>query len=334
MASLEEMLEEGRHALEVTPEELKEARARRDQINSALKYAFPGSRTYINGSVAHGDANTPLTDVDQGVVVADAEEYGPAGLGPTDLMEKARDAIRDHMADDFPKLTVTVEGRKRSVLVSFGDPVTAGQKDFTADVIVAVDNTTAAGLWIPNRDIEAGWDRSHPEKHTELIWAAIEDTDKMFAKVIRLLKHWRDRHGKPLCSWNIKALALECIADEPMTLLAALDTFFTYAATAIADGLTEDPADVSRPIKLPKGMTRDKAAWRLQSARDKVTDAIAHENADRPALAQHALHTVLPEVVADSPVSEQLKEEARRHMARIPLASTPLATPTRSWAPR
>ena len=119
-----------------------------------------------------------------------------------------------------------------------------------------------------------------------------------------------------------------------MTLLAALDTFFTYAATAIADGLTEDPADVSRPIKLPKGMTRDKAAWRLQSARDKVTDAIAHENADRPALAQHALHTVLPEVVADSPVSEQLKEEARRHMARIPLASTPLATPTRSWAPR
>jgi hypothetical protein len=43
---------------------------------------------------------------------------------------------------------------------------------------------------------------------------------------------------------------------------------------------------------------------------------------------------VLPEVVPDSSVSDQLKEEARRQVARIPLASAPLATPTRSWAPR
>lgn len=39
-----------------------------------------------------------------------------------------------------------------------------------------------------------------------------------------------------------------------------LQTFFTHAATAIADGLTEDPADVSGPIKLPTDITRAAAA--------------------------------------------------------------------------
>ncbi|MFI5494535.1 hypothetical protein [Actinoplanes sp. NPDC051859] len=332
MTTLEELLDEGRHTLEVTPEELAEARSRRNQINDALRDAFPDSRSYINGSVAHGDANTPLTDVDQGVVVADAGDYGPGRQEATPLMEAAREAIRDHMAGDYEKLRVTIEGRKRSVLISFGDPVTPGQDDFTADVIVAIDNTDDAGLWIPNRDIDAGWDRSHPEKHTESVWDAIERTDKMFAKVIRLLKHWRDRHGKPLHSWNVKALALECIADEPYTLLEGLDRFFTHATDAIGEGFTEDPAGVSDPIKLP--MSRKDVRWRLQVARDHITEAIAHEEAGRSALAQHELHLVLPGVVADSDAADLRREEVGRLRAGATLITTAAPTLTRGWAPR
>lgn len=331
---LEELLDEGRRVLQVTPEELKEARIRRGRLAKALTDAFPGSRTYVNGSVAHGDANTPLTDVDLGVVVAAADGYGPGGLGPQPLMEQAKDAIKDHLEGDYEKLTVTVEGRKRAVLVRFGDPVTAGQDDFTADVITAIDNPHDAGLFIPNTTLAEGWDRADPETHTELILNAIEATDRAFARVIRLLKHWRDRHGDPLCSWNIKALALECIAEDPISLIQGLEMFFAHAAKSIADELTEDPAKVAGKIKLPKGMTRNDAARRLRRAQDKVQEAIEHEQAGRPALAQHALHAVLPEVVPDSNEADQLAEEAKRLTTGVGLTTITAPTPTRAWAPR
>jgi hypothetical protein len=332
---LEDQLDEGRRNIEVTLEELREARRRRGLLFKALLDVFPGARGYINGSVAHGDANTPLTDVDLGVVV-EVAGYGPTGYGPVALMELARDAIKDHLKDEFDNLVVTIEGQKRAVLVRFGDPVTPGQKDFTADVIVALDHPSGNGLWIPNTRIDAGWDRADPERHTELIRAANKATGNVYARAIRLLKHWRAHHGNPLCSWNIKALALDCIGDEPHSLLDALHVFFGYAATEIAAGLTDDPAGVAGKIKLPKGMTREAAAWRLGLARDKVAAAIEHQQAGRLALAQHALHSVLPEVVADSVAVAQMAEQAGIVTAA---ATRALVTPrpktaVRAWASR
>lgn len=335
MNMLEDLLNEARLEIAVDDAELEEARDRRAKIAKALEDAFPGSRTYVNGSIAHGDANTPLTDVDLGVVVGDADDYGPKGEPATKLMELAREAIRDQMADDYQKLRIEVADRKRSVLVRFGDPVTPGQADFTADVIVAIEHGTEPGLWIPNNDIPEGWDRSHPERHTELIHAANAATESTFARTVRLLKHWRDTHTRdehPMCSWNLKALALECIADEPTTLLDALGCFFTHAADAIKTGLTKDPARVSGPIKLP--LARTEAARRLREARDNIKTATENENSDRPALAQHSLSLVLPEIVPDSPRKRQMKEEAQRTAVWVPVTSAPLGTPTRAWAQR
>lgn len=76
--SLEQILTDARKRIQVLDKELDEAKRRRDLIIEALRAEFPGSRFYVNGSVAHGDALTPLTDVDLGVVVAEAvETHGP-----------------------------------------------------------------------------------------------------------------------------------------------------------------------------------------------------------------------------------------------------------------
>lgn len=75
--SLEDLLDDARGRIQVTKAELDEARARRDALGAALRAEFPSSRVYVNGSVAHGDALTPLTDVDVGVVVAGAEHTRP-----------------------------------------------------------------------------------------------------------------------------------------------------------------------------------------------------------------------------------------------------------------
>jgi hypothetical protein len=77
--TLEQHLVEARHRVQVSDDELMEARRRRRILSDALLEEFR-SGTSINGSIAHGDALTPLADVDLGVIVAEAQDsHGPAG---------------------------------------------------------------------------------------------------------------------------------------------------------------------------------------------------------------------------------------------------------------
>ncbi|MFH8564629.1 hypothetical protein [Streptomyces sp. NPDC017988] len=335
--SLAALLEEGRRQIQVTDEELAEAKRRRRLLAASLRRAFPGSTIYFNGSVAHGDANTPLTDVDLGAALgpASADGYGPGGRDALSLMEQARDAIREDLVDEFPGLTVTVAGRRRAVLVRFGDPVTPGQPDFTADVMTAIPHPSGEGLYIPNMEIPAKWDRADPITHTEMVLKAIDDTDRVFARTVRLLKHWNCTHSKPLCSWNIKALALKCI-EKPMPLIDALQAFFTYAVEQLEVGPTPDPAGVAGDI--PLGLPIKEACKRLRTARDYIDLAIEHEAEGRPLSAQHALHQVLPEIVPDADATDEEAARLRRTvMSTGPAATglgliTPRVTPTRAWA--
>lgn len=66
-----------------------------------------------------------------------------------------RDAIKADLGDEFPNLVVTIKGQKRAVLVRFGAPVTPGQTDFTADVIIALVHPSGTGLLIPNTRTDA-----------------------------------------------------------------------------------------------------------------------------------------------------------------------------------
>jgi predicted nucleotidyltransferase len=285
--SLESLLTTGRKRVEVTKDELEEARERRDDVGSALKKAFPGSRVYVNGSVAHGDALTPLTDVDVGVVVPDPDgEYGPGKKGPSALMEKAARVLREELRPAYGDLRVEHIGRKRSILIKFNEPVSMRAADFTADVIVAVDNPDGAGLFIPRW---AGWDRSHPEQHTRMVKKAITDTSVSYAHVVRLLKRWNRAHGKPLCSWNIKALALACITT-PTTQLQGLLTWFTHAIAELQKGETKDPAGVApTPIKVNENMTLKQVVSRLQDGLDVLKEAARLEQDGHTVLAADAL---------------------------------------------
>ena len=338
---LKSLIDDARGAIEVTDQELNEARDRRSKIASALRSAFPGSRIYVNGSIAHGDAITPLNDIDVGVVVADAAKaYGPGRRGPRDLMEGARDAIREHLAEDFQELTITIEGQRRAVLVRFGDPVSPGQQDFTADVIVAIDNPDGPGLFIPNLPVN-GWDPSDPETHLELVKAAIDATEVVFARTVRLLKYWSRRHSRPMCSWNIKVLALDC-TTEPTPLAEAMRAFFSYAAKELTQnqGLTPDPAHVAGPIEL--NLPTREVITRLRTAEGHITRALEHEAAGRSASAQHELALLLPDIVPDADHLKVAAEEAAR-LSGTAQAGVSVGVGTgsglripssRAWAPR
>lgn len=340
--SLEEILTEGRKRVEVTEAELKEARERRDDVAAALRKAFPGARVYVNGSVAHGDALTPLTDVDVGVVIPDPdEEYGPGKKGPTALMEKAARVIREELRPTYGELRVEVAGRKRSILIKFNNAVSDRAEDFTADVIVAIDYPDGPGLLIPRW---TGWDRSHPEEHTRLVRSAIKDTKVAYAHIVRLLKRWNRANGKPLCSWNIKALALGCITT-PTTQLQGLVTWFTYAIAELDKGETKDPARVApKPIKLNEDMTRRRVVELLIDARKLLLDAIALEKEGYPVLAKDALarffndDEMLPRTDQAAVRRETAERFKKRQGIGIPAVGVDVGearerVPVKSWAP-
>lgn len=309
---LEQILTEARHRIEVSDPELTEARTRRSALASALQAEFPGARTYLNGSIAHGDALTPLTDVDLGVVVPDpGNAYGPGRQGPKQLKDRAAKAIRTRLKEDYGDLAVEVEGRKRSILVRFRDPVAPGQPDFTADVIVAIDNPDARGLYIPRFQ---GWDRAHPERHTELVLTANRTTKSTFARVVRLIKHWNRRNSKPLCSWNIKALALDCITT-PTALLPAVREWFRCAIEQLSISETSDPARVAKnPIKLNEKMTRTEVVRRLSRALERLDRAVQLEKAGYPVLAHDELAKFFndPDMLPAPDSAAVRHEEARR----------------------
>ncbi len=333
--NIEELLEQARHRIEVEPEEIAEARKRREAVARALRGEFRGSRTYVNGSLAHGDALTPLTDVDLGVVVPDPEHrYGPGKRGPRELQDRAADAIRRELKKDYGDLRVVVEGRKRSIKVFFNDAVHSGGPDFTADAIVAIDNPHAKGLYIPRYNT---WDRSHPEQHTKLVVLAIDATNTRFAHVVRLVKHWvRQRSEQPLCSWHVKALALDSITTPGM-LSRGLRDWFAGAEQSLKNGPTPDPARVGPDIDT--AVPRTHAIRELREALALLDQAIDLEASGWPALAHDKLAQLFndPQMLPAPPRQVVAQEEAKRLRSRRDLPQQrdrrPTATPVvRSWA--
>lgn len=339
--TLSQVLKEARERIQVNDDELDEARRRRDLLAATLRSEFGAeSRTYVNGSIAHGDALTPLTDIDLGIVVPNPDgEYGAYGKGPAELQARAADAIRAAHKEEFPNLRVYVGGRKRSVYVSFGDPVDPDVTDFSADVIVALDYWAGSGLWIPHYET---WDRSDPETHTDLVRAAARSSAHNYSRTVRLLKHWSRRHSKPLCSWNIKALGLESLADS-MNQLDGMVAWFDYAIDDLSWRDTPDPADVAGAISIPGDRTE--LVEKLRKARAKLAEAIAYEKDGYKVLAVEALASffndkdMLPPPDAKAVAAQQMQRTADMRAARTaPISAvdrpqTRNRTSTRSWAP-
>ncbi|MEX2459011.1 MAG: nucleotidyltransferase domain-containing protein [Actinomycetota bacterium] len=310
--SIEDWLRKAREAIEVTDDELKEARRRRELIAEELRVEFPGARVYFNGSLAHGDALDPLSDFDLGVVIPDpAQQFGPGKASADELKTRASGAIRRALIAEYPKLRVEVEGRKRSLLVRFSHPVTPRATDFTGDVICAVDHPVR-GLWIPK---DSTWDRSDPETHTRLVLEANKKTSAGFAKTVRLLKYWNGAHDGVFCSWHLKVLALPTVSSGPQ--IDSLRSFFAGAIRQVTAGPTPDPAFVG-PSILPQ-VDAEEAVKRLREALDLVEAAIKAEAEGRPLGAQAELSNLLPEIVP-APDSSSLRDE-ERDAAKARLAS-------------
>jgi hypothetical protein len=168
-------------------------------------------------------------------------------------------------------------------------------------LVICLTRRDAPGYWIPNRD-RGRWDASDPERHTVLMTAPPKDLRVHRARVVRLAKAAikNDEDRAVVCSWNISALALEHVTKTGK-LSGSLAVFFAEMAASIEKGPTRDPAGVSAPIKLPDGISRDRAVKRLRYFAERVTEAIEHRDDHTRTLA--ALGEVFRKQLPEAPRS-------------------------------
>ena len=249
-----------------TPEELQSVEYRAWAVTRALARIYPGADVYRTGSIAHGDAMRPLNDVDLGVILRNRPDLGPEESGPRAEMRRCAGRIVQHLKPTFPGIEADAEG-KRSIVLTFASPGAARGPDFTCDVIIALPGPNG-NLLIPNTDLRGGWDENDPMGHVSRIQRVDAESGGSLTRTVRLAKHWRDRHGKPLYSWNIKTLALEVISRETHEF-EGLYRFFEHAARAVAEGPTENPGSMAYPPPTVAG-DRGQAAWQLLDALERL----------------------------------------------------------------
>ena len=197
-------------------------------------------------------------------------------------MEYFGEYILDRLQRDYPNATVDTTG-KRAVKFYFHTPVEIDELgieiDPYVDFIIGLARSNGRGLWIPNRELELGWDIADPEYHLEIMNRRPSQALRVHrAHVIRLAKRAIKRDAAAggvavLCSWNVSALAIELVTDTGLDLPDALAEFFAGAAKDIARRLTPDPSPVVDPIALPDGVSQEAASSRLREMANDADEA-------------------------------------------------------------
>lgn len=301
-----ELFEEARERIAVPDDVLREARKRRDEIRRIVEEEFDTLRTFGSGSLAHGTQNDPLNDADAGVVLDRRayENLGPDGDGPCAIIEEVRGVLRTRLKEVYPDVRFYTGGH-RAIRVNFMEPIQPDGDNFTADLIVAI-RRDEGGLYIPDLDDDGWWDPSDPERHVELIVARNKKTDSRFARILRLAKHANARNGKTIFSFNIAALGLEAITEK-VSLPEGLALLLRHAADSLDDGLTEDPAGVSGPIKVNVPRRKD-AAKKFKYLAELAEQALELDADGQTAQAQRNWSKVLPGAI-DPPDDQHLRSE-------------------------
>ncbi len=262
LGALDDWLSERAERVAATPAELAVAESRAQAVTEALAAIYPGADVYQTGSIAHGDALSPLNDVDLGVILTNRPDLGPdpGQSGPQEEMRRTAARLADLLRPQFPNVTAD-PNNKRSIVLEFNDPATPGADDFTCDVIIALEQPGRPRisrtkpdkakpdrtLLIPNTGVSAGWDENDPRGHVELLRQADAASGGSFSRTVRLVKHWRSGQSeKPFYSWNIKTLALEAGADSTQPF-EGLYRFFLHALYSVAEGPTENPGSANFP---------------------------------------------------------------------------------------
>ena len=276
------------------PDQLAEARLRRDAFVSALEAEDDTDRARAIGSLARKTQKAPLNDVDV-VVVYDAEDHpdwGGNAVNATaaDALVHTADRIKALLGPDGSKtdllnpdggndLNVRLAHKKRHSVKCFLDK--AGDDDsFTVDVVPAIVHPHG-GLWIPERDVDddksSTWIRSDPEHLIECA-ESFQEQWNLWVPCVRLLKFWNSLVGAGMTSLYVEVLAHTALPTND-NRPRALQRFFQAAEHQVSANLS-DPAGLCGAIQSDLDVAHARSclaeaaelAWKAVAAQDDGRD--------------------------------------------------------------
>ena len=260
-----------------SPEDVKEARRRRDLFRSALNTEPDVLEVRVSGSLARGTQHDPIKDVDT-IVIFDAvkhPDWGKPGESASDALSYLGQRVAALLGTNgshTPGEVRLASPRDHAVKCFLDDP--DADAPFTVDAMPAL--LAPEGLVVPevhSRD----WVLTDPMYLIEKAKAAHADGG-LYAPLVRVLKRW----AKQQVSTKVRSLLVEVLALELMPTSGqrsqALSTFFTAAAVRINTPVN-DPAGLCGEIQPDVDVATLRSAF--EDAADAAASAVMHENWDQ-----------------------------------------------------
>jgi hypothetical protein len=275
-------------AVNVTPDDLSEARRRRGLFKAELEKYDDVVVTRPSGSLARGTHKDPIHDVDLVAVfnASDHHDWGQPGSSALDALEHTRSLVKAKLGAEGSGDVRHTLLRNHSVKCFLGDP--DDPNAFTVDVTPALVRSEG-GIWIPEQNSH-DWIASDPQYLIDLVAKRHGDWNQ-FAKLVRVLKRWNTDHGGHMRSLTVEVLALGHlpVADRPV----ALASFFAAAQVAVWSPV-EDPAKLCGEIQ--PDLDRTAASDALAQAADIAARAVEAAERDETRQAQCHWHKLFGEI--------------------------------------
>jgi len=227
-------------AVNTDPDDLAEARRRRDLFDTAYCSLSDVTGVFCSGSLARRTHIDPIHDVDTVVIFDPADHPGWNAPGGSALA--ALTYTRDHATDllgrsgaKFGYELARAGVRNHSVRCTFRTKL--GDADFTVDVTPALRQADGT-VRIPEKH-SSDWITSDPEHLISLVRDRQEAWD-LYVPVVRNLKYWRRGVDTKVKSLVIEIIALDSLHPAP-TIQEALASFFAAAEIRVNSPI-EDPA--------------------------------------------------------------------------------------------
>lgn len=281
-------------AADADPDQVKEARERRQTFKDAFKTEDEVAEVFGSGSLARSTQRDPINDVDL-VVVFDPDEHpdwGKDGSSAEDALDHTQKLVRALLGvseGSFDQIVRRADPRNHAVKCFLDDP--DDPDGFTVDVMPALRHE--GHLRVPEKENKM-WIETDPEYLIRQVADRQEEWDQ-FRNLVRILKMWNKDKGAAMKSLTVEVLALDCLHKES-SRGRALQRFFSSAELAI-DQPIEDPAGICGEIQpdLDVEQTKEKIS---EAATDswKAADAQDSDDTDRAAcLWRRVFGDVFPE---------------------------------------
>jgi hypothetical protein len=261
-------------AADADPDDVAEARRRRDLFRDAFDGEADVIEVVPSGSLARSTQREPINDVDV-ILVFDAAEHpdwGQPGDSAQDALTYTGQRINTLLGatkGTFAKEVRLARPGNHAVKCFLDDP--DDPDAFTVDAMPAIRQPDGV-LLVPEKS-SRDWIRTHPEGLIQRV-ADRQSVWDLFRPMVRALKLWKDVQDTGLKSLTVEVLALDCLpvaTSRPQ----ALYRFFNAAELAI-DNPVMDPSGEYGEIQpnLDKEQAKAaisaaaKASWAAVSAQD------------------------------------------------------------------